>query len=119
MSKSIGVVVQVEGRHPGVTTYSFIAPPTALLALASSLERLARAPLGARFDEHVSTRGNPGARTAIAFAQCAPEQVAQLQASSSPVRRQRVIASVFYFAVALLTVLGAVTVVRGVLGWLH
>ena len=119
MSKSIGVVVQVEGRHPGVTTYSFIAPPSALLGLASSLEHLARAPLGARFDEHVSVRGNPGARTAIAFAQCSPEQLVQLQASSSRVRRQRAFTLVFYLTVSLLTVVGVVTVVRSVLGWLH
>jgi hypothetical protein len=119
VSKSIGVVVQVEGRHPGVTTYSFIAAPAALLALASSLERLARAPLGARFDERVSARGNPGARTAIAFAQCAPEQVVQLQASSSLVRRRRAFALVFYPVIALLSVVGAATVVRSVLAWLH
>ena len=119
MSRSIGVVVQVEGRHPGVTTYSFIAPPSALLALASSLERLARAPQGARFDEQISARGNPGARTAIAFAQCAPEQVAQLQARSLRVQRQRALALAFYCTVTVLAVVGAVTMVRSVLAWIR
>jgi len=119
MSKPIGMVVQVEGRHPGVTTYSFFAPPTALLALASSLERLATAPLGARFDEHVSARGNPHALTALAFALCSPEQLVQLQASSPRLRRQRTFASAFYVAVAVLSVIGAIAVVRSVLGWVH
>jgi hypothetical protein len=119
MSKPLDVVVQVESRHSGVTTYSFIAPPTALLELASKLERLARAPLGARFDEYISSRGNPSARTALAFAQCAPEHLSQLQALGARVHGQRAVLVSIYFTVALFFFAGVIAVVRSLLAWLH
>jgi hypothetical protein len=105
-------------RHIGVTVYSFVAPASALLPLAASLERLAPAPIGARFEEHASARGNPDALTALAFSACTPDQLAQLQSQCRRLRLRRAASASFYLAGAFLAVIGAVSVTQGVIAWL-
>jgi hypothetical protein len=110
------VTVEVDGRHPGTVIYSFIAPPEVLLDFASKLERLARAPLGARFEEPLGARGDPNARVAVAFAQCTPDHVPQLQAPSAYVRRRRVIEFVFHLGVLIFAIVGIVSVIHYLVG---